>query len=124
MTHLFWLSDDAWAAFEPHLPQGKPGKPRVDDRRVISGHPFSEVSGLVTRTQRRLRSITRSLAPFATTLITAAEGEGPSRRLTKTEGTIQFAWTLAIVVLPGRLGSDCTGFSSAFFALRARSCQV
>jgi transposase len=37
MTHLFWLSDDAWAAIEPHLPQGKPGKPRVDDRRVISG---------------------------------------------------------------------------------------
>jgi transposase len=22
MTHLFWLSDDAWAAIEPHLPQG------------------------------------------------------------------------------------------------------
>jgi transposase len=22
---------------EPHLPRGKPGKPRVDDRRVISG---------------------------------------------------------------------------------------
>src|SRR4026207_2458705 len=37
MTHLFWLSDDAWVAIEPHLPQGKPGKPRVDDRRVISG---------------------------------------------------------------------------------------
>jgi transposase len=37
MTRLFWLSDDAWAAIEPHLPQGKPGKPRVDDRRVISG---------------------------------------------------------------------------------------
>ncbi|MGD0532838.1 MAG: transposase, partial [Methyloceanibacter sp.] len=37
MTHLFWLSDDAWAAIEPHLPHGKPGKPRVDDRRVISG---------------------------------------------------------------------------------------
>jgi len=33
MTHLLWLSDDAWAA----IPQGKPGKPRVDDRRVISG---------------------------------------------------------------------------------------
>ncbi|MGC1178941.1 MAG: IS5/IS1182 family transposase, partial [Methyloceanibacter sp.] len=26
MTHLFWLSDDAWAAIEPHLPHGKPGK--------------------------------------------------------------------------------------------------
>ena len=37
MTHWFWLSDDAWAALEPHLPRGKPGKPRVDDRPVISG---------------------------------------------------------------------------------------
>jgi transposase len=37
MVHLFWLSDGAWAAIEPHLPRGKPGKPRVDDRRVISG---------------------------------------------------------------------------------------
>lgn len=34
---LFWLSDEAWAAIEPHIPRGKPGKPRVDDRRVISG---------------------------------------------------------------------------------------
>jgi transposase len=37
MARLFWLSDEAWAAIEPHLPRGKPGKPRVDDRRVISG---------------------------------------------------------------------------------------
>ena len=37
MAHLFWLSDQAWAAIEPHLPRGLPGKPRVDDRRVISG---------------------------------------------------------------------------------------
>lgn len=37
MKHLFWLSDEAWGAIEPHLPRGKPGKPRVDDRRVISG---------------------------------------------------------------------------------------
>lgn len=35
--HLFWLSDKAWAEIEPHLPHGRPGKPRVDDRRVISG---------------------------------------------------------------------------------------
>ena len=34
---LFWLSDEAWTAIEPHLPHGKPGKPRVDDRTVISG---------------------------------------------------------------------------------------
>jgi len=37
MTHLFWLSDAAWAAIDVHLPKGKPGKPRVDDRRIISG---------------------------------------------------------------------------------------
>jgi transposase len=37
MAYLFWLSDEAWSVIEPHLPQGKPGKPRVDDRRVMSG---------------------------------------------------------------------------------------
>jgi transposase len=37
MAQLYWLSDQAWAAIEPHLPHGLPGKPRVDDRRVISG---------------------------------------------------------------------------------------
>src|ERR1700675_2805386 len=37
MTRLFWLSNEAWAAIDTHLPRGKPGKPRVDDRRVISG---------------------------------------------------------------------------------------
>ena len=34
---LFWLSDGAWRALSPHLPRGRPGKPRVDDRTVISG---------------------------------------------------------------------------------------
>jgi transposase len=34
---LFWLSDEAWAMIDPHLPHGQPGKPRVDDRRVLSG---------------------------------------------------------------------------------------
>jgi transposase len=37
MRDLFWLSDHAWAALDPHLPHNQPGKPRVDDRRVISG---------------------------------------------------------------------------------------
>ena len=34
---LFWLSDEAWLAIEPHLPRNQPGARRVDDRRVISG---------------------------------------------------------------------------------------
>lgn len=37
MGALFWLSDDQWAAVEPHLPRNQPGARRVDDRRVISG---------------------------------------------------------------------------------------
>lgn len=37
MSGLFWLSDEAWAAIEPHLPKNQPGARRVDDRRVISG---------------------------------------------------------------------------------------
>jgi transposase len=36
---LFWLSEEAWKkkTLSPHLPRGRPGKPRVDDRTVISG---------------------------------------------------------------------------------------
>jgi transposase len=34
---LVWLSDEAWKTLEPYLPHRKPGKPRVDDRTVISG---------------------------------------------------------------------------------------
>jgi transposase len=34
---LFWLSEEAWEALSPHLPRGRPGKSRVDDRTVISG---------------------------------------------------------------------------------------
>jgi transposase len=37
MGALFWLSDEQWAAVEPHLPSNQPGARRVDDRRVISG---------------------------------------------------------------------------------------
>lgn len=35
--NLYWLNDDEWAAIRPHLPTGRRGARRVDDRRVISG---------------------------------------------------------------------------------------
>jgi len=34
---VFWLTDDQFARLEPLLPRDTRGKPRVDDRRVISG---------------------------------------------------------------------------------------
>lgn len=33
----FWLDDSQFARLVPHLPTDTRGKPRVDDRRVISG---------------------------------------------------------------------------------------
>ena len=33
----FWLTDAQFAKISPHLPTDTRGKPRVDDRRVISG---------------------------------------------------------------------------------------
>ena len=37
MARLFRLSDEAWALLDPHMPRGRPGKPRVDDRHAVSG---------------------------------------------------------------------------------------
>jgi len=38
MDHgFFWLTDEQFSRLEPHLPTDTRGKPRVDDRRVISG---------------------------------------------------------------------------------------
>ena len=37
MANLYWMSDSEWARIEPHLPRGRRGAHRVDDRRVISG---------------------------------------------------------------------------------------
>ena len=37
MSDFFWFSDTQWARIEPLLPTNVRGKPRVDDRRVLSG---------------------------------------------------------------------------------------
>lgn len=37
MKGLYWLSDAEWGRIEPHLPRGRRGARRVDDRRIISG---------------------------------------------------------------------------------------
>ena len=34
---VYWLNDVEWSRIEPHLPRGRRGARRVDDRRVISG---------------------------------------------------------------------------------------
>lgn len=45
MRDLFWLSDEQMARLEPYFPKSH-GKPRVDDRRVLSGIIFVNRNGL------------------------------------------------------------------------------
>ncbi len=45
MSDLFWLSEAQMARLEPFFPKSH-GKPRVDDRRVLSGIIFINRNGL------------------------------------------------------------------------------
>ncbi len=45
MSDLFWLSEAQMARLEPFFPRSH-GKPRVDDRRVLSGIIFINRNGL------------------------------------------------------------------------------
>ena len=45
----FDLTDREWASIEPRLPKNQPGRPRVDDRRVLSGVFFFLRTGIPWR---------------------------------------------------------------------------
>ncbi|MFI2767220.1 IS5 family transposase [Sulfitobacter sp. M22386] len=45
MSNLFWLTDEQMARLQPYFPKSH-GKPRVDDRRVLSGIIFINRNGL------------------------------------------------------------------------------
>jgi transposase len=45
MSNLYWLSDEHMARLTPFFPRSH-GKPRVDDRRVLSGIIFINRNGL------------------------------------------------------------------------------
>ena len=45
MSDLYWLTDDQMAKLSPFFPKSH-GKPRVDDRRVLSGIIFINRNGL------------------------------------------------------------------------------
>jgi transposase len=45
MSDLFWLTDARMARIEPYLPKSH-GRPRVDDRRGLSGIIFINRNGL------------------------------------------------------------------------------
>src|ERR1700744_5778154 len=45
MSDLYWLTDEQMSRLEPYFPKSH-GKPRVDDRRVLSGIVFVNRNGL------------------------------------------------------------------------------
>ena len=45
MSDLYWLTDEQMARLSPYFPKSH-GKPRVDDRRVLSGIIFVNRNGL------------------------------------------------------------------------------
>jgi len=45
MSNLFWLTDEKMARLQPFFPKSH-GRPRVDDRRVLSGIIFINRNGL------------------------------------------------------------------------------
>ena len=45
MSNFYWLSEDQMARLRPYFPKSR-GKPRVDDRRVLSGIIFINRNGL------------------------------------------------------------------------------
>ena len=59
MSDLFWLSDAQMARLEPYFPKSH-GRPRVDDRRVLSGIIFINRNGL------RWRDAPREYGPHKT----------------------------------------------------------
>ena len=59
MSDLYWLSDAQMARLEPYFPKSH-GKPRVDDRRVLSGIIFVNRNGL------RWRDAPREYGPHKT----------------------------------------------------------
>ncbi len=59
MSDLYWLTDEQMARLEPFFPKSH-GRPRVDDRRVLSGIIFVNRNGL------RWRDAPREYGPAKT----------------------------------------------------------
>ena len=59
MSDLYWLTDEQMSRLQPYFPRSH-GKPRVDDRRVLSGIIFVNRNGL------RWRDAPREYGPAKT----------------------------------------------------------
>lgn len=60
MSDLYWLTDEQMARLQPFFPKSH-GRPRVDDRRVLSGIIFVNRNGLRWRDAPREYGPTKTL---------------------------------------------------------------
>lgn len=58
MSDLYWLTDEQMARLQPYFPKSH-GKPRVDDRRVLSGIVFVNRKSCAGVMRRRTMARTR-----------------------------------------------------------------
>ena len=58
MSDLYWLTDEQMARLEPYFPKSH-GKPRVDDRRVLSGIILSTATACAGGMRRQPTGLTR-----------------------------------------------------------------
>lgn len=72
MSNLFWLTEAQMARLQPFFPKSH-GKPRVDDRRVLSGIIFINRNGL------RWRDAPKAYGPPKTLYRRMAAGQDPAR---------------------------------------------
>ncbi|WP_353435855.1 transposase [Sphingomonas faeni] len=109
MSDLYWLTEEQMARLRPYFPKSH-GKPRVDNKRVLSGIVFVNRNGLRWRDapsaygphKTLCQMISRNLAAAFTSFETS-----PSLR--------PIRWPIA------RRVSPCAFNSAARFATRARS---
>jgi transposase len=67
MSDLYWLTDEQMVRLAPYFPKSH-GKPRVDDRRVLSGIIFVNRNGL------RWRDAPKDYGPHKTSIIVGSVG--------------------------------------------------
>ena len=64
MSNLFWLTEAQVARLEPYFPKSH-GKPRADDRRVLSGIIFINRNGVRWRDAPRVRTHNQNMTVAA-----------------------------------------------------------
>lgn len=75
MSDLFWLTEAQMARLEPFFPKAH-GKPRVDDRRVLSGIIFINRNGLRWRDAPRSMARTKHFTTVGSGGVTKASLRG------------------------------------------------